>query len=101
MRWLLVFALLAVQDQPQPGHGPYANQAGVKCYRGETRDLPPNSAGMKRLVKCDCKLICNDHGTQVEAGDCQTFCGPKNDRGEGTQCLCHVDEACPPEKGTK
>lgn len=95
MRWVLLAAVLFAQEPVQPSpHGPYANQEGVKCYRGETRDLPSNPAGVKKLVHCECKLQCDEHGTQQEAGGCQTYCGPKNDRGESLQCNCHTDEAC-------
>ena len=87
-------AALALQA-PNPSHGPYANQEGVKCYRGETRDLPqPNRAGVKKLVHCDCVGKCNEAGRQVETNDCQTYCAPKDENGESTQCNCHLDEAC-------
>lgn len=92
MKLLLLMLALGLQAaQPTPGHGPYANQAGVKCYRGETRDLAPNPAGVKRLVHCDCKLHCDDEGNQREANDCQTFCDNAHN-----QCQCHNDERCEP-----
>jgi len=85
MRWLLLLALL---QAPTPGHGPYANNPNVKCYRGETRDIPNG----KKLVHCDCKMWCDDDGNPKEANDCQTYCDNAHN-----QCLCHTDEACPPK----
>lgn len=90
---VLLFLAIALQDQPTPGHGPYANQEGVKCYRGETRDLRPNPANVKKLIHCDCKMQCDEHGTQSEAGDCQTYCDNNKNSGD-KQCQCHNDEAC-------
>lgn len=87
MRFLLILALGLQVPMPNPGHGPYANQPGVKCYRGETRDL--TRGPVKKIVHCECKLHCNEHGQQVEANDCMTFCDNAH-----TQCLCHTDETC-------
>lgn len=89
LRLLLFILALGVQaPQPQPGHGPYANQPGVKCYRGETRDV--NRNGVKKVVHCECEMICDDEGRQREDGRCQTYCDNAHN-----QCLCHVDEqAC-------
>jgi hypothetical protein len=89
-RLLSVLAVLLMVGQtpaPNPTHGPYANQDGVKCYRGDTRDL--KSGPVKKLVHCGCKLHCDEHGNQQEANDCQTFCDISK-----KQCLCHTDEAC-------
>lgn len=90
MKHLLILIALAMQIPGEPSHGPYANQPGVKCWRNETREnVPPNPAGVKKLIHCECKLHCDDEGNQREANDCQTYCDNAH-----TQCLCHSDEAC-------
>jgi len=87
VRTIVLLALAVALQAPNPSHGPYANQEGVKCYRGDTRDL--TSGPVKKLVHCTCQMHCDDDGNQREANDCQTFCDNSHN-----QCLCHTDEAC-------
>ena len=56
---VLLVAAVAAQGQPaplQPGHGPYANRPGWKCYRGEHRED-------RKLAHCACELHCDEQGS--------------------------------------
>ncbi len=78
--------------QPMPGHGPYANQPGVKCWINQNHQM-----NGKTFVHCECKFMCDDEGAPAESSACQTYCDAhKSDKDPDKQCLCHHDDRCEP-----
>jgi hypothetical protein len=82
MKWLLLIVALGIQAQ-MPREGPYAHQAGHRCWRHNDQVFQGIT-----FHKCDCKLHCDTNGNPVEDYDCVTSCNARE------QCVCHTDEPC-------